>query len=147
MHRWRYRVEFKNRPPSGSFMGLLTAQSPWDPSETLSMNVVGQLRTGPQAFPQSIVLDPSNGRPVSLLVVCASARGTLDVVREGAEAAPLIVEEEGGEEKGEYTGSPSRFGRALYKIVQRSEPRSRSVSAKPRRSCPCRLGSELSRRA
>ena len=59
------------------------------------MNVVGQLRTGPQAFPQSIVLDPSNGRPVSLLVVCASARGTLDVVREGAEAAPLIVEEGG----------------------------------------------------
>ena len=29
VHRWRYRVEFKNRPPSGSFMGLLTAQSPW----------------------------------------------------------------------------------------------------------------------
>lgn len=95
LRRWKYRVELKDRPSSGSFTGLLTAKSPWDPDDSLSLNVVGQLRSGPRAFPSAIILDRSGGASASLLVVCEKS-SALDVATAGPPAIPFFVKEEGG---------------------------------------------------
>ena len=96
LRRWKYRIEFKARPSSGSFTGILTARSPWDANETLSRSVIGQLRSGPRAFPSAITLDRSAQEPTSLLVVCSSPSGVLDVVTDPSSANPVFVKEQGG---------------------------------------------------
>ena len=97
LHRWKYLVEFKERPPSGSFQGTIMVKSPWDRDETLSFNVVGQLQSGLRAIPSMITLDGSGRGTASLLVVCGSPSGKLDLEIERPSRIPLIVEEEGAD--------------------------------------------------
>jgi hypothetical protein len=97
LHRWRYLVEFKDRPPSGSFQGTITAKSPWDRDETLSLKVVGQLRSGIVAYPSVITIDRSGREQASLLIVCSSPGGMLDL--QLPSGIPLIINQEQGDKE------------------------------------------------
>jgi Protein of unknown function (DUF1573) len=96
LRRWKYNVELKERPSPASFTGLLTAESPWEHGESLSLNIIGQLQPGLRAFPKAVTLDGTGREPSSFLVVCGSPGGVLQVETEQPSAVPLIVEEEGG---------------------------------------------------
>ncbi len=97
LRRWKYRIEFTDRPPSGSFQGVLTAKSPWDAYDTLSQNVVGQLQSGLRAFPSTITLDRSGRETASLVVVCRAPSDRLDIVTEPSSRVPFIVKVEPGD--------------------------------------------------
>jgi hypothetical protein len=98
IRKWKYLVEIKERPPAGWFGGSLTVKSPWDPDETRTFNVVGQLQSGLRAFPAVVNLDRSDGGTASVLVVCGSPTGKLEVEMERPPRVALIVEEDGGAE-------------------------------------------------
>ena len=97
LRRWTYRIEFTERSPSGSFKGVLTAKGPWNPDDALSLNVVGQLQSGLRAFPSVIALDRSGREPASLIVVCKSPRGRLELGIEPSPRIPLTIKEEPGD--------------------------------------------------
>ncbi len=96
VRKWMYRVELKERPPSDSFTGLLTAKGPWDLDDKLSLRVMGQMTSRPRAFPSAIELDPSGRELASLLVVCGTPSGAIDLTTERESRIPLILHEEGG---------------------------------------------------
>src|SRR6185312_12552765 len=56
LRKWKYRIEFAEKPLAGSFQGVLQARSRQNPDDTLSMNVVGQLHSGLRAYPSVITL-------------------------------------------------------------------------------------------
>ena len=91
-------VEFKDRPPSGSFVGKIMVKSPWDPKETLTVSVLGQLLAGLSAFPSVITLDGSVDYRANLTIVCGSASGKLDFELDPSSGVTLLVKEDGGDE-------------------------------------------------